>query len=96
MSKPVEPSEEVKKLAFEKVAQVKIYQLFLLAEVINLASVRGAFKGAELSHVGALFDTLTTGVDKAFQLAKDDLDKVNEIKLPSISEDKPISEDKTV
>ncbi len=86
-TKPSEPSEEVKKLAFEKLAQVKIYQLFLIAEVINLASVRGAFKGPELSHVGALFDTLTTGIDKAFQVAKDELDKVNEIKLPSISEE---------
>ena len=86
-TKPSEPSEEVKRLGFEKVAQVKIYQLFLLAEVINLASVRGAFKGAELSHVGALFDTLTGGVDRAFQMAKDELDKVNDIKLPSISED---------
>jgi hypothetical protein len=90
-----EPSEEVKKLAFEKVAQIKIYQLFLLAEVINLASSRGAFRGAELSHVGALFDTLSSGVDKAFQLAKEDLGKVGNEKaeaatatpsLPTISE----------
>ena len=43
----VEITEEIKKNAMEKVAQVKIYQLFLIAEVINLASTRGAFKGSE-------------------------------------------------
>ena len=42
-----EVSEEVKKLAFEKMCQIKIYQIYLLAEVINLASTRGAFKGNE-------------------------------------------------
>lgn len=90
MSTQTEPTEEVKKLAFEKVANIKIYQLFLLAEVINLASIRGAFKGAELSHVGALYDTLNAGIEKSFQLAKEDLDKVS---LPSIAE-LSISEEK--
>jgi len=77
---PQEISEEVKKLAMEKVAQIKIYQLFLLAEVINLASTRGAFRGPELSHVGTLYDTLSKGIDQAVQLAKEDLAKTEEIK----------------
>lgn len=78
MSTAEQPSEEVKKNAMEKVAQIKIYQLYLLAEVINLATTRGAFKGNELSYVGALFDTLTKGVDQAFQIAKDELAAVKD------------------
>ena len=79
-----QPSEEVKKIAFEKNCQIKIYQIYLLAEVINLASTRGAFKGPELSHVGALFDTLTSGVDKAFKMAKEDLEKVSSDKVEKL------------
>jgi hypothetical protein len=79
-------SEEVKKMAFEKVASIKIYQLHLLTEIINLASSRGSFRGAELSHVGTLFDTLTTGIDKAMQMSKEDLAKVAE-KLPTVVEE---------
>jgi len=74
MSTPEQPSEEVKKAGFEKVAQIKIYQLYLIAEVINLASTRGAFRGNELSHVGALFDTLTKGVDQAFKIASEEIE----------------------
>ncbi len=78
MSKMNEYSEEVKKLAIEKIAHVKIYQINLIVEIINLASTRGAFRGDELSHVGALYDTLVSGINKALELAKEDLDKVSE------------------
>jgi hypothetical protein len=81
-------NDDVKKIAFEKVAQVRIYQLHLMAQVIDLAMTRGAFRGQEASQIGALFDTLATGVNKAFDLAEDEIKKVGEIKLPSISEDK--------
>lgn len=81
---PEPPSEEVKKIAFEKIAQIKIYQLFLIAEVINLASARGAFRGPELSHVGALFDTISTGIDQSFKLAQDEIEKA---KLEPIKEE---------
>ncbi len=73
-----ESSEEVKKIAIEKIAHVKIYQLNLIVEIINLASTRGAFKGEELSHVGALYDTLVSGINRALELAKEDLEKVSE------------------
>lgn len=69
-------SEEVKKNAFEKTANIKIYQLYLILDIINLASTRGAFVGKELSHVGSVFDIINTGVEKAFQMSKDELDKV--------------------
>jgi hypothetical protein len=82
MSKINESSEEVRKIAIEKIAHVKIYQLNLIADVINLASTRGAFRGEELSHIGTLYDTLVSGVNKALELAKEDLDKVSEEPKP--------------
>ena len=80
-------TDEVKKIAFEKVAQVRIYQLHLMAQVLDLAMTRGAVRGAEARQIGALFDTLATGVNRAFALAEEDIKKVSEIKLPSISEE---------
>lgn len=78
-------SDEVKKLAYEKTANIKIYQLHLILEIINLASSRGAFAGKELSHIGSVYDILNTGVERALQISKEDLDKVTI--LPSIKEE---------
>ncbi len=72
-TKQTPPTEDEKKRAFEMRAELKIYQLYQLAEVINLASTRSAFRGAELSHVGALFDNLSLGVDKAFKIAREQI-----------------------
>ena len=74
LEQPSPISDEVKTKAFEKICQVRIYQLFQLAEALNLASTRGAFKGNELSYVGGLFDTLTKGIDQAFKIAKDEVE----------------------
>jgi len=90
MTDKTDVSEEVKKLAFEKNAQVKIYQLYLLTEIINLASIRGAFKGPELSQVGALFDTLSTGINKAYEIAKEELKS-----LPTPNSLSPIQEEES-
>lgn len=79
-------SDEVKKTAFEKTAQVKIYQLHLMAQVIDLAMSRGAFRGAEASQVGALFDTLVTGINKAYDISEEELKKTE--KLPIVEENK--------
>jgi hypothetical protein len=81
-------SDEVKKLGSEKIAQVRIYNLHLMAQIIDLAITRGAFRGAEASQVGALFDILAGAVNKAYDIAEDEINKVSEIKLPSISEEK--------
>ena len=70
-TKPELPTEEEKKRAFEMKAELKIYQLYQIAEIINLASSRGAFRGPELSHVGTLFDNLSLGIDKSFKIAKE-------------------------
>lgn len=83
-------SDDVKKIANEKVAQVKIYQLHLLAQVIDLGCKRGAFGAAEASQIGALFDTLAAGVNKAYDITEEELKKAGESKLPTISEDKPL------
>jgi hypothetical protein len=81
-------SEEVKKLAYEKTASIKIYQLHLILEIINLASSRGSFSGKELSHVGSVYDTLNSGVEMAFKMSKEDLDKVTI--LPQIKEEEEL------
>lgn len=62
-------SDEVKELAFEKIAQVKIYHLYLIIGAIDVAMSRGAFKGSEASQIGAVYDTTITGINKAFEIA---------------------------
>ena len=39
---------------------ISLNDLQLLANIVDLASGRGAFRGAELSQVGAVFDKLQT------------------------------------
>ncbi len=68
-------TEEEKKVAYEKVAQIKIYQLHLIKEILDIASTRGAFKANEFSHVGSVYDTIKVGIDKAFQYAKEEIAK---------------------
>lgn len=79
-------SEEIKTVAFNKVAQVRIYNLHLMAQVIDLAMKRGAFVASEASQIGALYDTLIVGINKSFELAEEDIKKSEEIKLPTIHE----------
>jgi len=83
-------SDDVKKIAFEKIAQVRIYQLHLMTQIIDLAMSRGAFRGPEASQIGALFDTLVSGINKAYDISEDEIKKVNELKLPSISDEDEI------
>jgi hypothetical protein len=71
-------SEEIKKLAYEKTANIKIYQLHLILEIINLASSRGAFSGKEMSHVGSVYDILNSGVERALHMSKEELDKAGD------------------
>jgi len=71
MSNTTQPTDAEKKKAFEMKAELSVYQLYQIAEIINLASTRGSFKGSELSHVGTIFDNLTVGIDKAFKIARE-------------------------
>jgi hypothetical protein len=66
-------NEEIRKNAYEKVAQVKVYNLQLILEIIDLASSRGAFKGQELSHVGTVYDILASGVNKAIEISEKEI-----------------------
>jgi hypothetical protein len=40
--------------------QITVADLDSLRIIVNLAATRGAFQGAELSQVGAVYDKLTT------------------------------------
>lgn len=67
--------------AHEKIAQIKIYQLTLIKEIFEIACSRGAFKADELSHVGAVNDTIRVGIEKALQMSREELGKKESDKL---------------
>lgn len=75
-------TDEVKNAAMEKIAQVRIYQLNLMIQVIDLAMSRGAFRGTEASQIGALFDTLVSGVNKAYDITEEELKATPDTNLP--------------
>lgn len=52
--KAPEPTENV-----EVPESITLVDLQLLVNIVDLASSRGAFRGGELSQVGAVFDKLT-------------------------------------
>lgn len=61
----VNTEEQVEQVEQEQVDQpvpdsISLNDLQLLANIVDLASGRGAFRGAELSQVGAVFDKLQT------------------------------------
>lgn len=61
----INTEEQVEQVEQEQVDQpvpdsISLNDLQLLANIVDLASGRGAFRGAELSQVGAVFDKLQT------------------------------------
>ena len=54
----VENQEQVSTEEQQVPESVSLNDLQLLANIVDLASQRGAFRGAELSQVGAVFDRL--------------------------------------
>ena len=72
-------SEEIQKKAFEREAHVKMYQINLMAQVIDLALKRGAFGGAEASNVGTLFDNLTSAINKSYDIAEEEINKSKQL-----------------
>lgn len=54
----VENQEQVSTAEQQVPESVSLNDLQLLANIVDLASQRGAFRGAELSQVGAVFDRL--------------------------------------
>lgn len=52
-------SEETTQTETQEEPKVTLNDLQLLAQVVDLASSRGAFRGNELTQVGAVYDKLT-------------------------------------
>ena len=50
--------------------QITIADLDTLKNIVDLASTRGAFRGAELTQVGAIYDKLTAFLDAIIAQAK--------------------------
>ena len=50
--------------------QITITDLDLLRNIVDLASSRGAFRAAELTQVGAVYDKLTRFLDAVVAQAK--------------------------
>ena len=50
--------------------QITIADLDTLRNIVDLASTRGAFRGAELTQVGAIYDKLTAFLDAIIDQAK--------------------------
>ena len=50
--------------------QITIADLDTIKNIIDLASTRGAFRGAELTQVGAVFDKLTVFLEAVIEQAK--------------------------
>jgi hypothetical protein len=51
--------------------QITIADLDTIKNVIDLACTRGAFRGAEVSQVGAVYDKLTLFLDAVIAQAKE-------------------------
>lgn len=51
--------------------EISIQDIQMVHRIIDLASTRGAFKGAELSQVGATFDKLTAFLMQIAEAAKE-------------------------
>jgi len=50
--------------------QITIADLDTIKNIIDLASTRGAFRGAEVSQVGVVFDKLTAFLTQVIEQAK--------------------------
>ena len=54
----------------ENTHQITVSDLDTIKNIIDLACTRGAFRGAEVSQVGAVFDKLTVFLDAVIAQAK--------------------------
>ncbi len=55
------------KLVFNKEAKVKIYTLYQLCKIIDLAMKRGAFRANEASLIGLFYDIIYKSIKEAFE-----------------------------
>jgi hypothetical protein len=54
----------------ENTTQITVADLDTIKNIINLASTRGAFRGEELTQVGAVYDKLTAFLEAVIAQAK--------------------------
>ena len=54
----------------ENTTQITVADLDALHGIVDLAAQRGAFRGAELTQVGAVYDKLTTFLNAVVEQAK--------------------------
>jgi hypothetical protein len=54
----------------QPLTQITVADLDALRNIVNLAATRGAFQGAELSQVGAVFDKLTAFLNAVVEQAQ--------------------------
>jgi hypothetical protein len=54
----------------ENTQQITVADLDTIKNIIDLACTRGAFRGGEVSQVGAVFDKLTVFLDAVIAQAK--------------------------
>ena len=54
----------------ENTNQITVADLDALRTIVDLAASRGAFRGAELTQVGVVFDKLTTFLNAVVEQAK--------------------------
>ena len=54
----------------ENTTQITVADLDTIKNIIDLACTRGAFRGAEVSQVGAVFDKLTAFLEAVIAQAK--------------------------
>ena len=59
--------------------QITVADLDALRSIVDLAATRGAFRGAELAQVGAVFDKLTTFLNAVVAQAQATADGETEV-----------------
>lgn len=57
-------------ISMENTNQITVADLDALHGIVDLAASRGAFRGAELAQVGAVYDKLTTFLNAVVEQAK--------------------------
>ena len=65
--------------------QITIADLDTFRNIVDLASTRGAFRGAELTQVGAIYDKLTAFLDAIIAQAKAQ-EEANQAATPAATE----------
>jgi len=65
--------------------QITIADLDTLKNIVDLSSTRGAFRGAELTQVGAIYDKLTAFLDAIIAQAKAQ-EEANQAATPAATE----------